>query len=376
MKEKMRRFLAIAAFLVSTSAAQDAAQCRIVEFSVSATASNLDFGNSFDPDNATSINQFVTQAMNTGAVGAVGEVSTSASFSISAQYCAPSNAAHPEALPIQILIHGNTCDRTVWDALSEPDLQASGYSYQRYFASQGYATLAVDLPGHGKSTIPDPNTIVQMPIEAAVIESIVASLRSKSNPLGIAFPKVVFTGHSYGSITGVAAARLSPNFVNAMILTGWSAFVPLPSPLLLLQMQPAALLFDRFKGYPLGYITASNETGHEEIFYGGDYDATIPKMSFDGQDVMTCGEGGTLAEGLQPATGFTGNVFAITGSEDVLFCNPNNGACIDQLAKSSSLFPDAASFQSQVIDNTGHDFMLHNSKLKSFEKIQQFLQTV
>lgn len=372
----MRTSSTIAAFvLVAASAAQEAVDCKIVEFLVSATANNEDFGNNFDPENATSIDQFVTQSLTTGAVGTVGQVSTSATFSISAQYCAPAGATHAETLPIQLLAHGNTCDRTIWDGLGEPDLQASGYSYQRFFASQGYATLALDLPGHGNSTLPNPNTVVQMPIEAAVIDIIAASLRSVNNPLGIAFPKVIFTGHSYGSITGVAAARFAPNFVDAIVLTGWSAFIPLPNPLLLIQMQPAALLFDRFKGYPLGYITGSNETGHEEIFYGGAYDPAIPKMSFDTQDVMTCGEGGSVAEGLQPATGFTGKVFAITGSKDVLFCNPTNGDCAGQLMNSSVLFPNATSFQSQVINNTGHDFMLHSSSTSTFMRIQQFLES-
>ncbi|KAM6477923.1 alpha/beta-hydrolase [Trichoderma sp. SZMC 28011] len=371
----MRTSVTIAAFaLAASSAAQEAVECKIVEFPVSVTANNEDFGNTIDPKSVSSIDQFLSQGLSTGAVGVVGQVSTSANFSISAQYCAPAGATHPETRPIQLLAHGNTCDRTIWDALGKPDLQASGYSYQRFFASQGYATLAIDLPGHGSSTIPDPNTIVQLPIEAAVIDAIAASLRSINNPLEISFPKVVFTGHSYGSITGVAAARFVPTFADAVVLTGWSAFVPLPSPMLALQMQPAALLFDRFKGYPLGYITASNKTGHEEIFYAGAYDPTIPKMSFDTQDVMTCGEGGSLGEGLQPATGFTGKVFAITGSEDFMFCNPKNGDCAEQLTNSSALFPNAISFQTQVIDNTGHDFMLHTSSTETFAKIQNFLE--
>ncbi|KAL7941494.1 alpha/beta-hydrolase [Trichoderma barbatum] len=371
----MRTSFSIAALaLAASSAASKAVECKIVKFPVSVTANNEDFGNALDPNSVSSINQFLNQGLSTGAVGIVGQVSTTATLSISAQYCAPAGATHPEARPIQLLAHGNTCDRTVWDALSRPDLQASGYSYQRFFASQGYATLAIDLPGHGSSTLPDPNKVVQMPVEAAVIDAIAASLRSKSNPLGVSFPKVVFTGHSYGSLTGVAAARFAPNFVDAIVLTGWSVFVPLPSPLLQLQMQPAALLFDRFKGYPLGYITASNETGHEDIFYGGAYDPTIPKISFDTQDVMTCGEGGSLGEGLQPATGFTGKVFAITGSEDFLFCNPGNGVCAEQLTNSAFLFPNATSFQSQVIANTGHNFMLHTSSTEAFTKIQKFLE--
>ncbi|KAM0263369.1 hypothetical protein ACHAQJ_001225 [Trichoderma viride] len=282
--------------VASSSAAQEAVECKIVEFPVSVAANNEEFGNAIDPI-VPSIHQFINQGLSTGAVSIVGQVSTSVNFSISAQYCVPAGATHPETLPHQLLAHGNTCDRTVRNALSKPDLQASGYSYQRFFASQGYATLALDLPSHGNSTLPDPNTIVQLPIEAAVIDAIAASLLSINNPLGISFPNIVFTGHSYGSITDVAAARYVPNFVDAIVLTGWSALCI---------------------GIHRRYIAASNKTEREDIFHSGAYDPTIPKMSFDTQDVMTCGEGDSLGE--------------------------------------------------------GHDFILHISSTETFTKIQQFLK--
>ncbi|KAI5455615.1 Alpha/Beta hydrolase protein [Mariannaea sp. PMI_226] len=373
MHASLHLFLAITAASASFAAADFAVDCKITTFPITVSSNNSDLTGDYDPNNATSIDAFVNQALNTGAVGNGGDVATKASLSISAQYCTPAGSRNLQN--IQVLVHGNTCDRTIWDALGQSSLQKENYSYQRYFASRGYATLAIDMPGHGQSTFPDPNTIVQMPLEAAVINAITTSLRSKKNPLGVAFSKIAFVGHSYGSVTGVAAARLTPGFADALIMTGWSAYLPLPSPLLQLQMHSAALLFDRFKKLPLGYLTASNKTGHENIFFGGSFDPRIPETSFRLQSVMTCGEGGSIVTGLQPAPIYNGKVLVITGNDDILFCNAANGACVDQLSSSTALLPNATSFNTHVIPNTGHNFMLHNSKTDSFNQIQLFLDT-
>jgi pimeloyl-ACP methyl ester carboxylesterase len=362
----------LAAWTAAVVTATPTIDCRTVSFPVSVSAENENFGNDFDPQNASSIDGFVTQALNTGTVGINGTILTSGSFAISAQYCAPSGAP-TQPTNIQILVHGNTCNHTIWDALGQQDLQQAGYSWQRFAAIHGHATLALDMIGHGASTIPDPNTVVQMPIEAAIINEIATSLRSDKNVLGCAFEKVIFVGHSYGSVSGIATARFFPTFADVLVLTGWSAFVPLPDPLLLLQMHSASLLFDRFENLPLGYITGSNKTGHAEIFYGGDFDPTIPETSFALQDIMTTGEGGSIGEGLQPAGQYLGKVLVVTGGEDVLFCNPTNGPCAEQLINSTVLVPNATEFETRVIPNTGHNFMLHHSSQSTFELVQGWL---
>lgn len=348
--------------------------CRIVTFHVDATGDNFDISQDFDPNNATAIDAFVHQALTTGQVASNGQAPVTAALSISGQYCAPVGEEYSES--IQILVHGNTCDRTIWDGLGQTPLQARGYSYQRALATHGYASLALDMPGHGQSTAADPNSIVQMPLEAAVITNIAASLRSKQNPLGAAFSKVVFVGHSYGSVTGIAAARLDPGFADALIMTGWSSRLPLPSPLLELNLRSAALLFPRFENLPLGYLAASNATGYSDIFFGGSFEPEIPQQSFRLQSIITCGEGGSIVAGLAPAVNYAGKVFVITGDKDVLFCNPANGPCESQLSGSSALVPSAAGFQTHLIPNTGHNFMLHNSKADSFHQIAKFLQTL
>lgn len=346
--------------------------CKSFQFQVQVTGNNLKISDDFDPNNSTSIDAFVKKALNTGQATNQGRTAITASLAISARFCAP--AEFKNLGSIQILVHGNTCDGNIWDGLGQHSLRERGYSYQQYLGAAGYATVALDMPGHGNSSVEDPNTVVQMPLEAAIITTIADSLRSEQNPIGIAFSKIVFVGHSYGSVTGVAAARLNPNFADALVLTGWSSSLPLPSPLLALQMHSGAILFDRFKDLPFGYLSASNETGHEDVFYGGFYDGDLPKHSFELQSVMTCGEGATIGEGLMPAAAYKGRVLVITGSNDILFCHPSNGACDGQLAGSTALLPNAAVFKTHVIPNTGHNFMLHSSRLNSFRLITQFIQ--
>ncbi|KAH8805999.1 Alpha/Beta hydrolase protein [Xylogone sp. PMI_703] len=358
--------------VTAAASALPSVNCRVVTFSVTASAQNEDFGNDFDPNNATSINQFVNQALNIGSVEIDGTVQVKQSFSISAQYCIPSIAA-ANTDSIQVLLHGNTCNRKIWDGLGLSSLQDAGYSYQRAAAAAGHTTLALDMIGHGASTLSDPNTVDQMPIEASIVNQITTSLRLQSNPLGQAFNQIVFVGHSYGSITGIAAARVFPNFADAMVLTGWSSSLPLPSPLLSIELQPAQSVEQRFAELPLGYLTASNETGSINTFFGGKFDQSVAEANFKLQDVMTTGEGGSIGEGFQPASEFTGSVLVVTGADDILFCNPASGACANQLADSKALVPNATLFDTYAIPETGHDFTLHLSSQATFKFIQNWL---
>jgi pimeloyl-ACP methyl ester carboxylesterase len=198
--------------------------------------------------------------------------------------------------------------------------------------------------GHGQSTIPNPTTVVQMPIEAAIVNEICVSLRSKGNALGVAFEKIIYIGHSYGVLTGIAAARVYPNFTDIMVLTGWSVSPAIPSPLRALQIEPASLVNARFENFPLGYLTSGNKTGRKDIFYGGAFDPRIADMDFELEDVMTTGEAGSFVDALQPADTFTGKVFAMNGENDVLYCNSVNGPCAEQLTNSRAYVPNAVVF--------------------------------
>lgn len=63
-------------------------------------------------------------------------------------------------LPTMVFIHGVLNDHSVWALQS------------RFFANHGFNVLAVDLPGHGRSTGAPPARVAALrAIEAALLES-------------------------------------------------------------------------------------------------------------------------------------------------------------------------------------------------------------
>ena len=103
------------------------------------------------------------------------------------------------ALPAVVLIHGGGMDHSVW-AL-----------HSRWFAYHGYAVLAPDLPGHGRSAGAPLTTIADM---ADWIAALIAAA-------GAARAWVI--GHSMGSLVALETAARHPERVSALGLIGTAA---------------------------------------------------------------------------------------------------------------------------------------------------------
>lgn len=100
-------------------------------------------------------------------------------------YAYTGGKAFDASRPTAIFIHGVLCDHSVWALQS------------RYLANHGWNVLALDLPGHGRSTGPAPASV-----EAAA-DTIVALLDT------LQLDKAALIGHSWGSLIAMeAAARL------------------------------------------------------------------------------------------------------------------------------------------------------------------------
>ena len=93
---------------------------------------------------------------------------------------------------VQILSHGVGLDKLYWDIAPE-------YSYVDYTATNGYATLAYNRLGCGKSDHPDPIQILQAYMDVEVQHEIVQLLRAGKIG-GFTSEYFVTVGHSYGSI--------------------------------------------------------------------------------------------------------------------------------------------------------------------------------
>lgn len=106
------------------------------------------------------------------------------------------------SLPALVFIHGAGQDHGCWALQS------------RYFAHHGYAVLAVDLPGHGRSEGPTLTTVSAM---AAWTAALMASTK---------IDQAAIIGHSMGSLVAIEAAARYPEHVRFIALLG--SVVPMP----------------------------------------------------------------------------------------------------------------------------------------------------
>lgn len=137
------------------------ASCRGVAFTVSATAQNR---NLTGIDTALADLSKLQQVLEEDAFP---RVEVSGTESIAGWYCEPEKNAGI----LQVLLGSITTNREVWTALGGTDLNAPSpplepyreevYSWVRFANRQGFATLALDLLGQGRSSRPDPIRMVQ-----------------------------------------------------------------------------------------------------------------------------------------------------------------------------------------------------------------------
>jgi pimeloyl-ACP methyl ester carboxylesterase len=112
------------------------------------------------------------------------------------------------ALPLVVFVHGAALDHTVWALLA------------RWFAHRGFAVLAPDLPGHGRSDGEPLATIGAMAEwTAALIEATGAR-------------NAAIMGHSMGSLVALETAARHSEKITAIGLIGAAAAIPVARDLL------------------------------------------------------------------------------------------------------------------------------------------------
>ncbi|WP_334187986.1 alpha/beta fold hydrolase [Noviherbaspirillum sp.] len=111
-------------------------------------------------------------------------------------YCYTGGKQFDPQLPTAVFIHGAQNDHSVWG------LQT------RYFAHHGFAVLAVDLPGHGRSK--------GAPLRS--VEAMADWLLALLDAAGIA--QATLIGHSMGSLIALETSFKAPKRVERIALVG------------------------------------------------------------------------------------------------------------------------------------------------------------
>lgn len=120
------------------------------------------------------------------------------------------------SLPCVVFIHGAQNDHSVWSLQS------------RWFAHHGFAVLAVDLPGHGRSAGKPLPTIEDL---ADWIELLLEKVGAGSTANNAA-PNVSLVGHSMGSLTALECAARHPARIARIALIGTAVPMPVSDALL------------------------------------------------------------------------------------------------------------------------------------------------
>lgn len=267
----------------------------------------------------------------------------------------------------------------------------SDRSWVEYAAAQGYPTLSFDRPCNGDSTYPTDSADCQMPLNVAVAQDIIAAARGGTLPgISSAFSKIIYVGHSWGSLMGSALSHHDPTGIDTYVLTAFSEQTQ--------QGAPAALLLPRYRvaataepskfgdlSGDLQYSVATNRSGIKTLYWAGDYKNRIFHMDYADRSTTAIGETLTAGLGQRSVPEYPGQVFVLNGNLDVVNCSPTNtsalegqqGDCSDGFTSGvQAYYPNASAFSYYNVANTGNNINLHETAQEAFQAAHNWLAQV
>ena len=274
-------------------------------------------------------------------------------YRIYAKLCQP---RHGKATAVHVALHGGMYNHIYWDWPYKPEL----YSYVRAMTAAGYAVLAVDRIGTGKSSRP-PSEEVDFPANAHAIHQIVDNLRSGTMG-GIRFDRIILVGHSMGSDVSSIVANTYGG-VDGVILTGFSHGIV--KALSSYADQPMSWAMPanqdpKFKALNLddGYIT-SKPGMRGPLFYDPRFtDPKVYEVEEATKDTFTMAEIRTMPVGLATQD-IRVPVLMVNGADDLLGCGPEYKTwCMNSAALAANEAPHfspKACLQTLVLPQTMHD---------------------
>jgi pimeloyl-ACP methyl ester carboxylesterase len=287
--------------------------------------------------------------------------------------CLPPGSA-PKVL--QVLVHGASYDHTYWDFAGFN----GRYSYVRAQNAAGYATLAIDQLGVGRSSHPLSALVTQL-AGASTIHDVIGA--SRSGAFGPAFSKVVLVGHSFGSLTSWLEAATYHD-VDGVVVSGAShslgalALARLGPHIRPAQLDPVTA--SRVPPLDLGYVSIPG--ARADVFYHlSNADPAVVQQDEATRSEIAIGVAATIPVYIPATLGIQVPVLEVNGIDDIPFCAQGGGASLTNCSSDATLrasealfFSPAAKLQTTVIPNAGHDLNLQLNANVFFDRALRWFQ--
>lgn len=265
----------------------------------------------------------------------------------------------PRAAVVQVLIPGGTYGLSYWSMRGAPD----GPSYVEAMSAAGYATLAIDRLGAGRSSRP-PSSRFEDQTHEFVVHQLIQQLRAGAIG-GRAFERVILVGNSFGSTLARMVAVHYPGDADGLILTGetstpnWAAFAAHEADYLPASQDP------RFadQGLDDGYLVVQ-QGAKSRMFYhqpAADPSVMASDEAAPEPDVYPADpEYGSPALDRE----ITLPVLIVVGQYDQLMCGEGATDCSSSaalLASEQKAYGPGAAVEAAVIADAGHALNLHTT---------------
>ncbi|MFB9925000.1 alpha/beta hydrolase [Amycolatopsis halotolerans] len=235
--------------------------------------------------------------------------------------CVPPGGSHT----LQVLVPGGTYNSTYYDPPGLPDTQ----SFRKAVNNAGYATLAVDRVGSGRSSKP-PSALLTASSQANAVHHAIQAMRTGA--VGPRFDKIVLVGHSLGSATTIIEAATFHD-VDGMVVTGFThRLAPLTVSPTVAAVIPAALdeKMSKVVGLDPEYLTTADGTRYAAFHNPGPFNQQVIDEDEANKDLVTAGElvdAALLGIVLPYSRQINVPVLVAMGEEDGVFCGPLASDC-------------------------------------------------
>ena len=290
------------------------------------------------------------------------------------ELCTPAEG-RPTA--VQLLVHGATYNRYYSDWPYRPDF----YSYVRLMVRAGYATLNIERLGYGQSTHP-PSTLSTIQNGTEALRQVVEKLRAGQIG-GHAFSRVIWVGHSLGTLYGWLEASVSRN-VDAFVLTGLLHSVKPSWLALAFQSAYSAVADPKFatSGLDPGYLTFRPGTRAPLFYWTPTADPNVIALDERLKDTVSATEFGAAVPlfdsppaATAPSRAIRVPTLLVLGQHDRVMCDEDGLICNQRNVANAEApyYSPEARLRVLIAPNTGHDLQLHQTAPETGEAILDWL---